>query len=52
MAYFDEISSADYKIPDECPMCHHGIEPIFIKGYSSTPKGTINYQNRLVFQYC
>lgn len=50
MSYFTEFDKKDYKIPDECPMCHNGIEPKFVRGYEFNNKNSIYHQYRLVFQ--
>ncbi|MGE5474948.1 MAG: hypothetical protein ACM3UU_12090 [Ignavibacteriales bacterium] len=30
---FNSLENFNVSIPDKCPFCHHGIEPIFVLGY-------------------
>jgi hypothetical protein len=52
LPYFDDLRKHNYSFnePDECPLCHHGIKPFFVKGYDFNSIHNINHHFRLVFQ--
>jgi hypothetical protein len=45
----DDISDMGLRIPDTCPMCHHGINPDFIIGYHFE---NLMYKNYRIMYAC
>lgn len=44
---FDDIDHLKIDIPDTCPVCHRGIEPLFVKAYYIDKSISVSY--RIIF---